>query len=237
MGKEIGFIGTSLINQPERTAAIFKKVKESKAFKVLQREFFPYQELEVKEAFNLISQAPGEREFDVEGIILVSKDRNVVLTFTKGTKDRKPLTTANALVITDVRGSKVIQSFDVNSKNEISFEAENIFEGTVREELIEELEKPLFPTSHNEVESQVQGFTFGCLWGGYRWCGKGCYNYPDIGGDGSYINSTDLCCKNHDYCYKNNYLSKKQCDTNFCGCLKGKTNTAANLAKTWYCIF
>lgn len=237
MNEKPVFIGTSLINQTEQTAAIYKKAKESKGFKILQKEFFPNQELEVKESFKLASQEPEERQFDARGIMLASSDQKVILNFIEGTREQKPLKMINVLVVTEVGGSEVVRSFEVDSKNEISFIAENIFEGTVKEEFIDSLEKPLFPESYNEVESQVQAFVNGCLWGGYRWCGKGCFNYPDIGGDGSYINSTDLCCKNHDYCFKNGYVTKAKCNESFCACLKGKTTVGANMAKAWYCVF
>lgn len=230
------FIGTSLINQPERTAAIFKKAQESKEIEVIQKEFFLNEALDINETFALVSAEPKERQFDAEGIVLVSKDQKVVITFIEGNLDERPIKVVNALVVTKVGGSEVIRSFEVDANNEVAFVAENVFEGDVKEEFFENLKNPLFPETHNEVEGQAQGFSHGCLWGGYRWCGKGCSNYPEMGGDGTWINSTDSCCRRHDYCYKNGYVSKSQCDKNFCTCLSGQTNTAANLAKAWYCI-
>jgi hypothetical protein len=231
------FLGTTLTNQPERTAAISLKAHKSKEFEVFQQEFFPNQTLKANEAFALVSSEPEEHQFDAEGIVLVSEDQKVVVTYIEGDRAGKPFKLVNALVIAEVGGSEVIRSFEVDEHQQVSFVAENVFEGDVKKEFIDNLENPLFPETHDEVEGQSQAFFSGCLWGGYRWCGKGCYNYPEIGGDGSWINSTDYCCMAHDYCYKNGYVSRSKCNDNFCDCLKGQTNTAANMAKGYYCVF
>lgn len=229
------FVGTSIKNQVAHVGTIYKKVLESKEFEILKNEFFPNETLDVNQAFVLESTEPDHRQFDAEGIVLVSKNGKIAVTFIEGKRDQEPFKAVNALTITQVEGSDVISSFEVNDDEELVFMAENFFEGELRKEFNEALETPLFPETHDEVESQVQGFAKGCLWGGYRWCGEACNNYPSMGGDGSTINSTDDCCKIHDYCYLRKEISKSRCDANFCTCLYGKTTTAAALARAWFC--
>lgn len=65
-----------------------------------------------------------------------------------------------------------------------------------------------------------EGFTDGCLGGGYIYCGSNCGGYPACAGSRSGINKLDNCCKTHDCCY-NKYGVKYPhcyCDQRLCDC-------------------
>lgn len=84
-----------------------------------------------------------------------------------------------------------------------------------------------------DVESL--GFFDGCLPGGYLWCGGGCHNYEDNGGDGTWINETDWCCKYHDYCYRYDYSSVDGCDDTLCTCVKNHKTIASAGIRIIFC--
>lgn len=71
----------------------------------------------------------------------------------------------------------------------------------------------------------------------YNWCGANC-------GSGTPVNSTDTCCRTHDYCYGSftSYPDRCSCDQNLINCIKGQTNPGANqvriafgLKMAYYC--
>ncbi|WP_286905188.1 hypothetical protein [Clostridium sp. UBA1652] len=58
----------------------------------------------------------------------------------------------------------------------------------------------------------------------YNWCGANC-------GSGTPVNSTDTCCRTHDYCYGSfkSYPDRCACDRNLIKCVSGKGTRAAGL--------
>lgn len=84
-----------------------------------------------------------------------------------------------------------------------------------------------FPGILKQRDVQSLGFFDGCLPGGYRWCGGGCHNYEDNGGDGTWINETDWCCKYHDYCYRYDYSTVDGCDDTLCACVRNHKTIAS----------
>jgi len=67
-----------------------------------------------------------------------------------------------------------------------------------------------------------EGFTDGCMPGGYIFCGGNCGGYPACDKPGNGVNKLDtLCCKVHDCCYHyvgNTGSQKKSCDDHICSC-------------------
>lgn len=66
----------------------------------------------------------------------------------------------------------------------------------------------------------AEGFTDGCIAGGYLYCGKGCGGYPACESTKKGINALDNCCKTHDCCYTKYGVAYPHClcDQALCDC-------------------
>jgi len=170
-----------------------------------------------------------------KGIVLTNITKDIVVRVIQDNTNNK--TVVSALSLEKVNDEHFVKAYEIDQNNQLY----EVYSKKLTPELKDEFESNFIPVFQEEKtvyddEIVVQDWlTDGCLPGGYLWCGKGCSNFTDRGGDGSVINSTDSCCKSHDYCYRYNWDTVDGCDDQLCACAQGKSTTAAFFIRLWFC--
>ncbi|QSX24154.1 hypothetical protein [Priestia megaterium] len=247
--KDLLLVGASLENQLEAQQDLVNKLKENQLYKQLISD--------LEEKFNL-----DLKKFDVlDSFKFASERENIENTHSKGAglklsyNNNQVLLTAIFLENEAKLNLKLISTFvnhvvegnDILTKiiaenGKISEVFAKEFDDKLAVEHEDNILKKQFPVNEAFFASEqedaivplVQRVGSGCLWGGYQWCGLGCSNYKDRGGDGTAINTTDVCCMMHDYCYRNGN-KHSTCDASLCKCISSHSTTASALIKVVYC--
>jgi hypothetical protein len=170
-----------------------------------------------------------------KGIVLTNKTKDVVVRVIKDdiTQDVK----VSSLSLETNNDETYLNAYEINEDNELYLAHSKVFTPEVKEEFESNFVQ-MFEEERNIDKDQIETqdwLTDGCLPGGYLWCGKGCSNYPDKGGDGTVLNSTDACCKTHDYCYRYDWDTVDGCDDALCSCVQNKDTIAAFFIRLWFC--
>jgi len=245
--KDLLLVGTSLENQLETQQELIKKLKENKLFEqissLLEKKFnIDLKGLKILDSFKFVGERENVENTYAKGAGLkISYNNNQVLLTAIFLENDEQLTLKelSAFIVHTAEEKKLFTKFIAeNGKVNEVFTKE--FDDKLALEHEDNISKNQFPVNESFFETEKEGtvsplgFTSGCLWGGYLWCGKDCSNYKDRGGDGTALNTTDVCCMVHDYCYRNG-TKQSTCNANLCKCVANLHTTASALIRTWYC--
>jgi hypothetical protein len=223
----------SLITDQTLLNQLKEQLISSEEFKTIEKEFKGIVDLNnsrLVEGFAF--DALKGSNLTVSKGLTVLFDEKLIVTYQEFVREDKPGT---LVIVKHIEGEKLTQ-YKISGSLKKKENSQELTEED-RKELDQMYVKTGF--NFNEVyvpgmlgEISAQGWPYeGCVWGGYKWCGKGCNNYPENGGDNTYINATDLCCRVHDYCYKNNTYTEKVCDDRLCSCVATHTTGAAAIIR------
>lgn len=247
--KDLILVGTSIMQDEEAVLKLVNEVLNHEQFDLLKETIevlapFNKNDFKVLDAFAFEGKRENldESYLKAKGIVLSFNESQIIVHASIGERNQKSVEQFAALVEEKAINHSFLVKLYIEN-NEVVQVSRKEMNDQMREEILESIENEQFPQNEHyregmlggEVTSQVQEISDGCLWGGYRWCGKACNNYKDRGGDETWINETDRCCREHDYCYRIGFYSRATCDANLCSCVQSETTNAATLIRWYYC--
>jgi hypothetical protein len=177
---------------------------------------------------------PQSEDVIIGKIAVLTKDEGHLKVFyITGEKNNEPYKFISGYAIQDSEEEELtLKSFELVD-GEVIVEESKIGQQDKERMLRDKVEFKVNPDytpgvlKENDVESLSDYPTWGCALGGYLWCGAECDNYRDEGGTGSWINGTDWCCMEHDWCFRTGWSSKCQCDLDLKSCLSNQSSATA----------
>lgn len=201
--------------------------------------FRPFEDLKTFDSYLVDSQKKDEAIIRSQGIIFTDSEHKVLIHVVK----HPNRIVAEGFVVQEINGKEVLRRYsnNGNGNNELFVKdyvskIKTDFEKNFEVEIFSE-NKDFNEDSMPNLELQYDDppFYWGCLPGGYLWCGGDCDNYSDQGGDNTYMNSTDNCCKTHDKCYRYETKTKAKCDSSLCSCVSGHSTVASTFIRAYFC--
>lgn len=242
--QDLLMVGTSISQDKEQSLELAKAVFSDEKFDLLREQIkiptsMNIDDFVIVDAYLFESKRKSKEDsYSVgKGIMLLDNSKQVLINALIMERSGKKTTRMSAIVAETLHNKCIVSTIGVEESGSVDIRKKELSESE-KEELFSTYKEPVFPINDSyevgilDSEINTQGFADGCLWGGYKWCGGNCANFEERGGDGTWLNDTDLCCKWHDYCYRDGYMSKKECDYTLCYCVKDHYNPAGILIKT-----